>query len=79
MRIYTVGFTKKSASHFFEELLEPSGATRLLDVRIRNASQLSGFAIRSPSRQERRTRPRLLPAPHLRDGLRPPARTRPHR
>ena len=44
MRIYTVGFTRKSAAHFFEELLEPSGATRLLDVRIRNASQLSGFA-----------------------------------
>ncbi len=44
MRIYTVGFTKKSAAHFFEELLEPSGATRLLDVRIHNSSQLSGFA-----------------------------------
>ena len=75
MRIYTVGFTKKSASHFFEELLEPSGATRLLDVRIRNC--LAALRLRQ-GRQERR-RPRLLPAPHLRDGLRPPARTRPHR
>ena len=44
MKIYTVGFTKKSAAQFFEELLEPSGARRLLDVRIHNSSQLSGFA-----------------------------------
>ena len=44
MKIYTIGFTKKSAAHFFEAVLEPSGATRLLDVRIHNSSQLAGFA-----------------------------------
>lgn len=44
MKIYTIGFTKKSASRFFEGLLEPSGAKRLIDVRIHRSSQLSGFA-----------------------------------
>ena len=44
MKIYTIGFTKKSAARFFEELLEPSGAKRLIDVRIHNSSQLAGFA-----------------------------------
>ena len=42
--IYTIGFTKKSAREFFEELLAPSGAKRVLDVRARPSSQLSGFA-----------------------------------
>ena len=45
MRVYTIGFTKKSASDFFE-LLRQSGAKRLLDVRLNNVSQLSGFAKR---------------------------------
>ena len=45
MRIYTIGFTKKSASDFFE-LLKGSGARRLVDVRLNNVSQLSGFAKR---------------------------------
>ena len=42
--IYTIGFTKKSAQEFFEDLLAPSGARRVLDVRLRPSSQLSGFA-----------------------------------
>ena len=45
MRVYTIGFTKKSASDFFE-LLKESGAKRLVDVRLNNISQLSGFAKR---------------------------------
>lgn len=44
MKIYTIGFTKKSAARFFEEVLEPSGAKRVIDVRIHNSSQLAGFA-----------------------------------
>ncbi|MCY4618267.1 MAG: DUF488 domain-containing protein [Chloroflexi bacterium] len=44
MKIYTVGFTKKSAKVFFEDLLAPSGARRVLDIRARPSSQLSGFA-----------------------------------
>ena len=43
MKIYTIGFTKKSAREFFG-LLKESGAKRLVDVRLRNTSRLSGFA-----------------------------------
>ena len=43
MKLLTIGFTKKSAQRFFE-LLRKSGAKRLVDVRINNASQLAGFA-----------------------------------
>ena len=45
MKLYTIGFTKKSAEDFFE-LLAASGARRLVDIRLRNASQLAGFAKR---------------------------------
>ena len=43
MKVYTIGFTKKSASDFFE-LLHESGVKRLVDVRLNNVSQLAGFA-----------------------------------
>lgn len=43
MKVYTIGFTKKSASEFFE-LLRESGAKRVVDVRLNNVSQLAGFA-----------------------------------
>ena len=43
MRVLTIGFTKKPAKRFFE-LLRESGAKRVIDVRINNASQLAGFA-----------------------------------
>ena len=42
MEIYTTGFTRKTAEQFFEELTS-AGIRRVLDVRLRNASQLSGF------------------------------------
>ena len=42
--LYTIGFTKKSAREFFDELLGSSGAERVIDVRLRPSSQLSGFA-----------------------------------
>ena len=42
MKLYTIGFTKKPASTFFE-LLRWSGATRVVDVRLNNVSQLAGF------------------------------------
>ena len=45
MRVYTVGFTKKSAHRFFE-LLRQSGAKRVVDVRLNNMSQLAGFSKR---------------------------------
>lgn len=43
MRIYTVGFTKKSAEEFFT-LLENKGVKRIIDVRLNNSSQLAGFS-----------------------------------
>src|SRR5438876_506095 len=43
MRLFTIGFTKKSAETFFETLRE-SGAARVVDVRLNNVSQLAGFA-----------------------------------
>lgn len=45
MKIFTIGFTKKSANRFFE-LLRTSGARRVVDVRLNNVSQLAGFAKR---------------------------------
>jgi uncharacterized protein (DUF488 family) len=43
MRLFTIGFTKKSAENFFETLRN-SGAKRVVDVRLNNVSQLAGFA-----------------------------------
>lgn len=43
MRLLTIGFTKKNAERFFETLRK-SGARRVVDVRLNNASQLAGFA-----------------------------------
>lgn len=43
MRVFTIGFTKKTARRFFA-LLRDSGAKRVVDVRLNNVSQLAGFA-----------------------------------
>ena len=45
MKLWTIGFTKKPASSFFN-LLRSSGARRIVDVRLHNRSQLAGFAKR---------------------------------
>ncbi len=42
MKIFTIGFTKKSAETFFTEL-KTAGVKRLIDVRLNNVSQLAGF------------------------------------
>src|SRR5262249_32053769 len=42
MRLFTIGFTKKSAESFFETL-RSCGAKRVVDVRLSNVSQLAGF------------------------------------
>lgn len=49
MNIFTIGFTKKGAEQFFS-LLKDAEIKRLLDVRVRNRSQLSGFAKRDDLR-----------------------------
>jgi len=43
MKLFTIGFTGKSAEKFFG-LLESSTATKLIDIRINRTSQLAGFA-----------------------------------
>ena len=45
MKLYTIGFTKKSAYDFFETL-RSGGVARIVDVRLNNVSQLAGFAKR---------------------------------
>jgi hypothetical protein len=43
MKIYTIGFTKKSAQRFFE-LLKDNHIGRLIDIRLKPGGQLAGFA-----------------------------------
>lgn len=42
MKVFTIGFTRKSAETFFTELAK-SGVQRVVDVRLNNVSQLAGF------------------------------------
>ena len=46
MKLYTIGFTQKSAQEFFK-LLCDNGVQRLIDIRIHPQGQLSGFARQS--------------------------------
>ena len=46
MKLYTIGFTQKSAQVFFETLLY-HGIQRLVDIRLHPGGQLSGFAKQS--------------------------------
>lgn len=43
MRLFTIGFTKKSAEDFFTRL-QRAGVRRVIDTRLNNTSQLAGFA-----------------------------------
>lgn len=49
MKIFTLGFTKKSAESFFSKL-KNAGAERLIDIRLNNVSQLAGFTKRDDLR-----------------------------
>jgi uncharacterized protein (DUF488 family) len=49
MKIFTIGFTKKSAETFFTSL-QKTGVRRLIDVRLNNVSQLAGFTKRGDLR-----------------------------
>ena len=72
MRLYTLGFTKKSAESFFE-LLRASGAARVVDVRLNNVSQLAGFTkrddlayfLREVCGMDYEHKPDLAPTPEL--------------
>ena len=43
MKLFTIGFTKKTAEKFFGKL-KTAGVKRLVDIRLNNTSQLAGFA-----------------------------------
>ena len=43
MKLFTIGFTKKSAENFFKKLCD-AGVKRVIDIRLNNVSQLAGFA-----------------------------------
>jgi uncharacterized protein (DUF488 family) len=43
MKIYTIGFTKKSAEQFFD-LLQKNGVNHIVDIRLHSNGQLAGFA-----------------------------------
>lgn len=45
MKIYTIGFTHKNAEKFFK-FIKVAEVKTLIDVRLNNVSQLSGFAKR---------------------------------
>ena len=42
MKIFTIGFTRKSAETFFTKV-KNAGVKRIVDVRLNNVSQLAGF------------------------------------
>jgi uncharacterized protein (DUF488 family) len=46
VKIYTIGFTQKTAEEFFT-ILQRAGVLRLIDVRLKGQSQLAGFAKQS--------------------------------
>ena len=43
IKLFTIGFTEKSAEEFFG-LLTNAGVKKILDARLNNVSQLAGFA-----------------------------------
>jgi uncharacterized protein (DUF488 family) len=49
MKVFTIGFTKKTAEQFFTRLRQAEVA-RLVDIRLNNVSQLAGFAKRDDLR-----------------------------
>jgi uncharacterized protein (DUF488 family) len=49
MKVFTIGFTKKSAEQFFTRLRQP-GLVKVIDVRLNNVSQLAGFTKREDLR-----------------------------
>jgi uncharacterized protein (DUF488 family) len=42
MKLFTIGFTKKSAKEFFS-ILYDAGVNKVIDIRLNNKSQLAGF------------------------------------
>lgn len=45
-KLFTIGFTKKTAEEFFSKLIK-ARVKSIIDIRLNNTSQLSGFAKRN--------------------------------
>lgn len=43
MKLFTIGFTKRTAEDFFRTL-QQAGVRRIVDIRLNNSSQLAAFA-----------------------------------
>jgi uncharacterized protein (DUF488 family) len=77
MEVYSIGFTRKTAEEFFTKLRQ-IGIRQLLDVRLRNVSQLAGFAngrdlpffLRELCEASYVHEPLLAPTPEILDGYR---------
>ena len=54
VKLFTIGFTKKSAEVFFTKLSK-AGVKCVIDIRLNNVSQLAGFAKRDDLRYFLRT------------------------
>ncbi|MBI1821637.1 MAG: DUF488 domain-containing protein [Nitrospirae bacterium] len=49
IKLFTIGFTKKTAEQFFN-LIQKAGVKRVIDIRLNNNSQLAGFSKRDDLR-----------------------------
>jgi uncharacterized protein (DUF488 family) len=49
MKVFTIGFAGKSAEEFFSKLID-ARVKRLVDIRLRNVSQMAGFTKRDDLR-----------------------------
>lgn len=72
--IYTIGYTQKKLEQFIR-LLQEAGVDAIIDIRLRNTSQLAGFAkrddlaflLREGFGIEYEHRPELAPTPEIFD------------
>jgi uncharacterized protein (DUF488 family) len=75
--VYTIGYTRKSLERFIH-LLQEAGVDAVIDIRLRNTSQLAGFAkrddlaflLREGFSMEYEHRPDLAPTPEILDAYR---------
>ena len=76
VKVFTIGFTKKTAEEFFTRLIR-AGVRRVIDIRLNNVSQLAGFTKRDDLRYFLRTiggidyhhRPDLAPTQQILDAF----------
>jgi uncharacterized protein (DUF488 family) len=76
IKIFTIGFTKKTAEEFFTLLIR-TGVKRVIDIRLNNTSQLAGFTkkddlgyfLKAIGRMDYLHRPDLAPTQQIMDAF----------